>query len=236
MFTLLSPRLPVQLKRPVWSATLGIIVCAGVFSLFACGGSVTGPTPAPPPSLTAMRVTVVLTATPVPTANRTVARQDQGKWQMGSGSNDGNPQGNTDWITLVLSSDDGGYTGGALPDETLFAVLRLSCEVRSNNITAMVMWFEEVITDPTLAAVQVSVQFDDASKRDETWLVGSSPLGTFMEASHGQQRDYVQDLMDHDQFRVELEFVGGSMLWHEWTLDGLTGWLGQPTDLCLLTE
>ncbi len=177
-----------------------------------------------------------MVATPVPTATRTVARQDRGKWHTGSGSNDGNPQGNTDWITLVLSSDDGGYIGGGLPDETVLAVLRLSCEVQNSSITAMVLWFEEVITDPTLAAAAVSVQFDDESKRDETWLVGSSPVGTFMEALHGQHRDYVQELINHDQFRFELGFVGGSMLWHKWTLDGLTGWLEHPTDLYLLTE
>ena len=70
-----------------------------------------------------------MVATPVPIATRTVARQDRGKWHMGSGPNDGNPQGSTDWITLVLSNDDGGYTGGGLPDETVLAVLRLSCDV-----------------------------------------------------------------------------------------------------------
>ena len=90
-----------------------------------------------------------MVATRVPTATRTVGRQDRGKWQMGSGPNDGKPRGNTDCITLVLSNDDGGYTGGGLPDETVLAVLRLSCDLPANSITAMVLWFEEVIIDPT---------------------------------------------------------------------------------------
>lgn len=211
-----------------------MVVGLATMTMLACGESAPLPLDTPEPTRApAMGSTMV--ETPDPTATRTVALQDQGKWQMGSGSNDGNPQGKTDWITLVLSSDDGGYTSGGLPDETVLAIMRLSCDVQSNAITVMILWFEEVITDPTLAAVQVSVQFDDDSKRDETWLVGSSPVGTFIEASHGQHRDYVQDLMDHDQFRFKLEFVGGSMLWHEWTLDGLTEWLGQPADLCLLT-
>ena len=79
-----------------------------------------------------------------------------------------------------LPPDDGGYTGGGLPDEFKIATLRLSCDIRDDNdITVTVVWFEEVVTDPNIAAVKVSFQFDDQTKRDEAWLVGKSSLGTF---------------------------------------------------------
>ena len=99
-----------------------MVVGLATMTMLACGESAPLPLDTPEPTRApAMGSTMV--ETPDPTATRTVALQDQGKWQMGSGSNDGNPQGKTDWITLVLSSDDGGYTSGGLPDETVLAII-----------------------------------------------------------------------------------------------------------------
>ncbi len=71
MFILLSPRLPMQLKRPAKSTALGIILCASVFTLIACGGRATSPTPIPTTATTATTMTVMVTtspsSTPIPT-------------------------------------------------------------------------------------------------------------------------------------------------------------------------
>ena len=164
------------------------------------------------------------------------AQKSRGEWHFGSGAYDIN-SGKIEWITLLLAPDDGGYTGGGLPDEFKIAALRLSCDIRDDNdIAVTVVWFEEVVTDPNIAAVKVSVQFDDQTKRDEAWLVGKSPVGTFAQVPHGKHHAYVEDFLNHDTFRLELGFVGDSKLWHEWTLDGLNGWIDEPSDLCRLRE
>ena len=190
------------------------------------------PTPTPHPTPTLVP-TPTVAPTPTPAPKPTAPPVSRGDWQFGRGkAQDDNPA----WVSLVLVSDNGGFTGGGSPDEPVIGVLRLACAPTAQTLSVDIIWLQNIFAGQDAMSVSANTRMDDEPIEDGAWLVFDQGSATSVSAPLGTDEGYIKSFLAHQTFRFEMPFVGGSKLWHAWRLDGLDGWIAEPSDICTLHE